>query len=163
MSLTCFLSLPYLLFSLLPFSLPARGRGCQSSCAPHLGRSASTAKEPWVPVSLHGNAWQPITITATHTSVERPPLLIASRSCQEIFTTSSSIKRDHHISPWVSLQNRGYADIMYQHTYYDSLQHSTLYIQRNQIFRCSFNDSGTCCSLFCHKIKSSSLKGLPCA
>lgn len=42
----------------------AQGRGCQSSCAPHLGRSASTAKELWVSVSLHSNAWQVITIIA---------------------------------------------------------------------------------------------------
>lgn len=40
----------------LLFSVIAPERGCQSSCAPHLGRSASIAKERWVPVFLHSNA-----------------------------------------------------------------------------------------------------------
>lgn len=62
--------------SLFPFSLLARGRGCQSSCGPHLGRSASTAKELWVSVSLHGNAWQPIIIITTHTHTQAPNALL---------------------------------------------------------------------------------------
>lgn len=93
----------YLLFSLLilpsapslAFIPPraARGRGCQSSCAPHLERSASTAKEPWVSVYLHGNAHDsPSPSVAQNTSVESSPPLVASRSCQEIFTAGGSIK-----------------------------------------------------------------------
>lgn len=93
--LLAFLS-PYPTFCAISGFLPpraARGRGCQSSCAPHLERSASTAKEPWVSVYLHGNAHDsPSPSVAQNTSVESSPPLVASRSCQEIFTVGGSIK-----------------------------------------------------------------------
>lgn len=55
----CFFLIPPPLSLLLtPSSLAARGRGCLSSCAPHQERSACTAKELWVSVSLHGYMWQ---------------------------------------------------------------------------------------------------------
>lgn len=65
--------------SLTPCRFTVTERECQSSCAPHLGRFASTAKGLWVSVSLHGNTWQAITISASHSLS-----LIASLSCQRI-------------------------------------------------------------------------------
>lgn len=93
--LLAFLS-PYPTFCTISCFFPprtARGRGCQSSCAPHLERSASTAKEPWVSVYLHGNAHDSLSPSVPqYTSAESSPPLVASRSCQEIFTADGSIK-----------------------------------------------------------------------
>lgn len=101
-------------FPLSSFSLAARGRGCQSSCAPHLGRSASTAKELWVSVSLHGNAWQPITILATRTQVAKAlPLLLPLALIRKSLQWAAAQSPITTFQTRVSLQNKGYANNMF--------------------------------------------------
>ncbi len=97
-------SSPHIFLS--PFSLIARGRGCQSSCAPHLGRSASTAKELWVSVSLHGNTWQLIAIITTHTKGESSPSLLLLALVRKSLQRAAARSEITMFQTWASLQHK---------------------------------------------------------